>query len=262
MNRLRSALVALAVLAAACSDAPPADPADSSPADTSPAVAADETPAPELPAAAADDAEATPSAPVTDVAPIERMPKPGPDAVWLEKGLMIGTWSMHPELGMDEAWIDEEGLRETFTKVRVKRREWRGFGAESKLIPLDLLMKRKEGPIFGYVYSLVQRNRQDGVWPDEQAVLHVTYRGPIKAWFDGELLFDLGEPLGSVATARVPVVLTDAYDVLLLKLGADDGTSMNIEVALTDPEGGAIEAMTWNTVRIPGIPREIGPRER
>lgn len=253
--------VVIALTFGACSE--PAAPDAPDTPDTPPAEVA----APDAQSAATDPAAPeTPTPPDDDVAdaggPPPVLPIAGPDTVWMRKGLMIGTWSLDPELGLDEEWFDEAGLRETFTKVRVKRREWRGFATQSPLVPLDILMDRKPGPIFGYVYGLVQRNRLDATWPDEEAVIHLTHRGPVKGWFDGELIFNEPDPIGGVATARATVTLTDAYDVLLLKLSSDEGESMNIEVGMTDLEGGPIEAMTWNTVRIPGIPREIGPRER
>ncbi len=264
-SRRLGALALITILAGAC--APPDDStaqtAEVAAPSTAPVAAKSAEPQ-TVPAAVAEPEDQDTPAPSTEVrqgGDVSLLPAQ-PDARWMQKGLVIGSWSLDPALGLDEAWIDEEELREAFTKDRVKRREWKGFSSQTARVPIDNLMQKKPGPIFGYIYALVQRNRPDQTWPDEEAVLHITHHGPMKAWFDGRPVFDEDTPSGTSNTVRMRVTLTDAYDVVLIKVGSPAGESLDVTVVLSDLSGKAIDFMAWNTVRIPGIPRDIPLRER
>ena len=67
---------------------------------------------------------------------------------------------------------------------------------------------------------------------------------------------------GEWSEASAPVVLTDPYDVLLLKLGrgSDElGESLDVEVRVSAPDGSAIPGQGWNTMRPPGLPSDLDP---
>ena len=124
-------------------------------------------------------------------------------------------------------------------------------------------MRDREGPAIAYVFVLVARKPVDGEFEDQDAVLHVRHRGRLAARLDGKLILDLAPAApGEWAEARVPVVLTDPYDVLLLKLGrgSDElGESLDVEVRVSAPDGSAIPGQSWNTMRPPGLPSDLDP---
>jgi hypothetical protein len=199
-------------------------------------------------------------------APTEATPGPPPaadNAPTPPKGMIIGSWKPDAELGFEKQWVDEEGLHSAFTKDKASRRIWSGFTCQEAVMPLDILVRDREGPAIAYVFVLVARHPVDGVFEDQDAVLHVRHRGRLAARLDGKLVLDLPPAApGEWAEARVPVVLTDPYDVLLLKLGrgSDElGESLDVEVRVSAPDGSAIPGQSWNTMRPPGLPSDLDP---
>ncbi len=192
-------------------------------------------------------------------------PAPAADAVHMDRGLVVGTWAADGELGFDEQWVDEAGLREVFTKDRARRREWRGFSTADEKVPMEALTGDRTGDVVAYAYTVVERNRPDATWPDQDAVLHLTYRGRVQVRYDGKLVIDApAPPEGSVAVQRVPVQLTDAFDTILVKVGRGPslGTSLDVGLRLSAPDGSRLEFTRFWPMRIPGLPREIPVRER
>ena len=148
------------------------------------------------PAVATDEAEADPPGP----------PPAADDVPTPSKGMLIGSWKPDAELGFDKQWVDEAGLVKAFTKDRASRRSWSGFTCQDPVIPLDILVRDREGPTIAYVFTLVARSPADGVFEDQDAVLHVRHRGRLAVRLDGKLILDLppaaGGRVGRGASAR------------------------------------------------------------
>ena len=184
------------------------------------------------------------------------------DGTPLNKGLVAGSWPPDPELGFDKPWLDEAATVQVWTNERVARRPWRGMTSGGETVPVDALLRDREGPAIGYVFSLLARRPPGGgLAPDAAAVLHVRHRGRLKLWFDGRLVLD-AQPAPGVAPAleHVPVVLTGPYDIVLLKLGRGSeelGPSMDVEVRVSDLAGRALGEMIWTTMRTPGLPSDL-----
>jgi len=126
----------------------------------------------------------------------ERPALPWPaEAPPLGKALYVGTWSVDAPEDFDESRFDEAGLQEVFSRHAVGRRTWAGLSAQGDALPLDALLRDRPGPAMAYTYALVQRwplpdLPPDEAWPGLDAVLHLRHRGRLRAWFDGELVFD------------------------------------------------------------------------
>ena len=184
------------------------------------------------------------------------------DGTPLNKGLVVGTWAPDPEQGFDQAWIDEAATVQVWTKERAGRRQWRGMTSAGDTVPVDALLRDRDGPAIGYLFSLLARRPPDASRaPDAAAVLHVRHRGRLRLWFDGRLLLD-APPASGVAPAEehVPVVLTGPYDIVLLKLGRGSpelGPSMDVELRVSDLQGRALGEMIWTTMRTPGLPSDL-----
>lgn len=186
------------------------------------------------------------------------LPAARPGVPALHKGLAIGTWAPDAPGDFDQAWVDEAGLRSVAGGEPAARRVWRGFGA-SGAVPLDALLGPRDGEAVAYAFALVQRARIDHPAPvDTAAVLHLRHRGRLRAWFEGRLVLDAPPAAGDGwAEARVPVLLSGAFDVLLLKCGRGSpafGAALDVEVRLSAADGAALPDMTWNTMRPPGLP--------
>lgn len=273
----------LGALGAACGSAPqaaeagasvPAAQSDDAPA----AVQASDTPAVQakapspavMPAAQAAPASSDGAGPTSastwpaDAPALLEVPWPV-DAPDLLKGLVAGSWPPTGEAGFDEPWIDETGVRVAYTGRRAGRRKWSGLRGTLAVLPVNDSMKDRTGPAVAYAFTLVQRNRPEpfepGAFPDEPVVLHLRYQGRLRLWKDGELIADLQAPAnGGVAEAKVPLVLTDAFDVLLFKLGRGSrelGTSFDLQARLSTPWGDAVQFQDWNTMRPSHLPPEV-----
>ena len=181
------------------------------------------------------------------------------------KALLAGSWTPADSADFDQAWIDEAGLRETYSGRRAGRRLWAGMRTAGDVLPVDTLVRDRRGPAVAYVYVLVMRDRDgdrltESAYDDEPAVLHLRHRGRVAAWFDGERVIDAAAPTdGGWRHVAAPVRLTEAFDVLLLKCGRGSpelGPTMDVEVRLSTPEGEPVPLQAWNTMRPPGYPRE------
>lgn len=188
-------------------------------------------------------------------------PAPADDVPTLRKGLMIGTWKPTSGAAFDQAFIDEDGLREAFTGWSAGRRQWRGFAAESGEVPLDALFGQPRGPEIGYVYSLLGRQAQDGVFADAEALLHIEHRGRISVRVDGRLVLQAPPTTGPGSASHiVPIILTGPYDVLLAKVGrgsSELGSSFNLSIRVTDVDGKSIPGQAWTTMRPAGLPSDL-----
>jgi hypothetical protein len=187
------------------------------------------------------------------------------------KALYAGSWAPDGPEGFDEQWIDEAGLVETYTKRRAGRRMWRGLRSSDGVLPVDVLIRDREGPLVTYLYVLNYRRPDDPFadfgefdYEDEAAVLHLRYRGRARVLFDGKLIIDVpAPPAGEVGEARAAVTLTDGFDVVLVKLGrgSDElGWSLDCELRLSDEQGDAIERQGWNTMRASDVPSELAAK--
>ena len=231
----------VAVLLGAC--AAPSAPAATPPAAATPAAAAPRSPRP-----------------AGDFQWPQPLPPCSPDAPFLFKGSTIGTWVPEGDAGFEQAWIDEHGLREAWTRTSVNRRAWKGFSVASPTVLVDALLADRDGPAVGYVFSLVARADGDPDVEDAPAVLHLRHRGRARVFVDGAQLLDEPAPAaGEWAEARAPLVLSGPYTVVLLKLGRGSpelGASMEVEVRLSAPDGSPLPRQTWNTMRPGSVPPE------
>ncbi|MFT7464927.1 MAG: hypothetical protein ACI9EF_003287, partial [Pseudohongiellaceae bacterium] len=107
------------------------------------------------------------------------------------KALYAGSWAPREPEGFDEQWIDESALVETYTKRRAGRRIWQGLRSSDGIIPLDLLIRDREGPAVGYVYVLNYRRPDDPAtaigdmdYDESPGVLYLRHRGRAKVLFD------------------------------------------------------------------------------
>lgn len=184
------------------------------------------------------------------------------------KALFAGSWAPRDPEGFDEQWIDEAALVETYTKRRAGRRLWRGLRSTDGVMPLDLLIRDREGPAVAYVYVLNYRRPEnafaafdDVAYDDAPAVLHLRHRGRARVLFDGAVVLDLpAPPAGEVGQAQAVVTMTDGFDVVLVKVGRGSpelGHSMNFELRLSDPQGAPIAMQGWNTMRASDVPSEL-----
>lgn len=218
-------------------------------------------PAQDAPDEAALTAEATGGEPAERELPPARDDVPRPP-----KAMLVGSWAPSGPEGFDQQWLDEAGLRQVFSLERASRRVWKGFTTDNDILPVDQLIRDRDGPAVAYVYILSYRDDATLAFPDTQAVLHVKHRGRMAARFDGELVLDEpAPPPGRWAEARAPVVLTSSYDVLLLKLGRGSpelGDSLDVTVQLSAPDGSPIPTQGWYTMRPPGRPSDLVPREQ
>lgn len=213
-------------------------------------------------------------APVEPAAPEPAAPPPAPlawpdplppaaaDVPTLFKGLVVGSWT--PDVAGDfaQAWVDEAGLRSVKGGEQAARRVWRGFATSAPAVPLSTLAPERAGEAVAYLYSLLMRaTLPEDRQRDTAAVLHVRHRGRLRARFDGRLVLDAPAPAGEVwGEARVPVTLTGAYDVLLLKCGSGSaafGPSPDVEVRVSAADGSALPGVTWNTMRPGGLPTDL-----
>jgi hypothetical protein len=196
----------------------------------------------------------------------QELPPPREDVPTPIKAMLVGSWAPDPEEGFDHAWLDEAGLREVYSLQRASRRIWKGFSTDDDTLPLDLLIRDREGPAVAYVYVLSYRDDPTLAFPDAPAVLHVRHRGRLQARLDGALVLDApAPPPGHWGEARAPVTLTSSYDVLLLKLGRGSpelGDSLDVQVRLSAPDGTPIPTQGWYTMRPPGRPSDLVPREQ
>jgi hypothetical protein len=198
-------------------------------------------------------------------APVLQWPDPLPahteDVPHLRKGLVVGSWAPDEPGGFDHEWVDEAALREVFTKEKAARRSWHGFTAADATVPMDALMTDRTGPMIGYAYSLLARSSETGEFADEPAVMHVRHRGRVRIRFDGRVVVDEpASPDGDWREVRVAVTLTDAYDVVLAKVGRGNdelGPSMNVQVRVSATDGSALPGQSWNSMRPPGLPTDL-----
>lgn len=259
----------LGACAAAHDDAaaPAAPPAASAPAASAPAAApsAASSPAPPVPTpSAAPTAPAAPRArrPLADFEWPQPLPPCSPDAPFLFKGMVIGSWVPESDAGFDQAWVDESGLREAWTRASVNRRTWKGFNVASPTVLADSLLADRDGPAVGYVFSLLSRADGNPDVEDQPAVLHLRHRGRVRVLIDGQRLLDEPAPAGGEwAEARAPLVLSGPYTVVLVKLGrgsADLGASMEFELRVSAPDGSPLPKQSWNTMRPGFAPPENG----
>jgi hypothetical protein len=178
---------------------------------------------------------------------------------------VAGSWTVDADHPFEEAHIDEDGLRVAYTRRRAGRRMWQGLRGDAEHVPLDHYIRDREGPLSAYVYALVQRNVPDplapGAFDTIPAVLHVRHMGRARVWYDGELVLDLAAPRdGQPATAAVAVELTDAFDVILAKLGRGSssmGTSLDLELRLSAPDGSPLPYQEFNTMRPSHLPPDV-----
>jgi hypothetical protein len=187
------------------------------------------------------------------------------EAPALSRALVAGSWTVDADHPFDEARIDEPGLRVAYTRRRAERRMWQGLRGDADHVPLDHFIRDREGPLFAYLYALVQRDVPDptapGAFDTIPAVLHVRHRGRARVWYDGELVLDLAAPRdGKPATAAVAVQLTDAFDVILAKLGRGSsslGMSLDLELRLSGPDGSPLPYQEFNTMRPSHLPPDV-----
>jgi hypothetical protein len=189
------------------------------------------------------------------------LPAHADDVPFMHKGLIVGSWPPDEEHGFDHEWLDEEGLREVFTMHKASRRSWRGFTSSDAIVPTDSLLTDRRGAMIGYVYSLISRVDESGLFADQPAVLHVSHRGRVRIRIDGRVVVDEpATPDGDWREVRVGVTLTGPYDVVLAKLSRGDdelGASMGLKLRVSAPDGSALPGQDWNTMRPPGIPSDL-----
>jgi hypothetical protein len=213
-------------------------------------------------AAGAEPVAADPAIPADGGKQLPPWPK---DAPALSRALVAGSWTVDADHPFEEAHIDEPGLRVAYTRRRAGRRIWQGLRGDADHVPLDHYVRDREGPLSAYVYALVQREVPDplapGAFDTLPAVLHVRHRGRARVWYDGELVLDLAAPPdGKPATAAVAVELTDAFDVILAKLGRGSrsmGTSLDLELRLSAPDGSPLPYQEFNTMRPSHLPPDV-----
>lgn len=187
------------------------------------------------------------------------------DAPPLVSALIAGTWSVDGADGFEQAGIDETGLRVAYTRRAAGRRSWGGLRGDADHLPINVVLRDREGPAMAYVYALVQRDVADPLAPTAltptPAVLHLRHRGRVRAWFDGRQVLDAPAPqAGTVGHAQASVVLTDAFDVILVKLGRGSpglGESFDLELRLSAPDGSAIPHQAFNTMRPNHLPPDV-----
>ena len=258
LGRCALALAALLLGACAADDARPAAPAPRAAAPSTPSAEPAAAPAPAAPSPQAAPAAAKPARPVSDFQWPDPLPPAAVGVPTLFKGMIIGSWTPEGEAGFDHEWVDERGLREAWTKTGASRRMWKGFQVGSPTVSADALLDDREGPAVGYVFSLVARSHGDPAVEDAPAVLHVRHRGRVRVFVDGMPTIDAAAPAaGAWAEERKPIVLSGPYTVLLLKLGrgsAELGSSMDVEVRVSNPDGSALPDQSWNTMRPPRDP--------
>ncbi len=186
-----------------------------------------------------------------------------PDVPWLQKGLIVGTWAAEAPSDFEHSWLDESALRVVFTGEAAGRRKWRGFASAGDSVPVDSLLKDREGGAMAYLYSLLSRPTPPEGIADEAAVLHVRHKGRLRAWWDGALVLDAQAPTDGWAESRAPVPLTGPYDVLLLKIarGPGLGSSMDFSVQVSATDGHPILDQAWKTMRPPSLPTDLPPAE-
>ena len=259
----------LGACAAAHDDAaaPAAPPAASAPAASAPAAAPSAASSPAAPVATPPAAPAAPAAPrarrpLADFEWPQPLPPCSPDAPFLFKGMVIGSWVPESDAGFDQAWVDESGLREAWTRASVNRRTWKGFNVASPTVLADSLLADRDGPAVGYVFSLLSRADGNPDVEDQPAVLHLRHRGRVRVLIDGQRLLDEPAPAGGEwAEARAPLVLSGPYTVVLVKLGrgsANLGASMEFELRVSAPDGSPLPKQSWNTMRPGFAPPENG----
>jgi hypothetical protein len=192
----------------------------------------------------------------------EPLPPAAADVPTLFKGLIVGSWTPDAPGDFEQAWVDEAGLRSVKGGEQASRRVWRGFATAEPAVPVSHLAPERDGEAVAYLYSLLMRATLPADQQlDAAAVLHVRHRGRLRAWFDGRQVLDAPAPPGDGwGEARVPVTLTGAYDVLLLKCGSGSaafGTSPDVEVRVSAADGSALPGVTWNSMRPGGIPTDL-----
>lgn len=230
-----------------------------------------ETPDPAAATQSSQDAAPTSS---TDEVAAPAVPAwPSQDAAPLLKALVAGSWSLlEGEDFADDKLDGEADVRVAYTRRRAgkSRRKWVGLRTEGDALGVGTYFDSqdpREGESFCYVYALVQRNIPDALLPEtviepQRAVLHLRHRGRLRAWFDGELVLDEpAPPLGEARHVTAPVTMTDAFDVLLLKLGrgGELGETFDVEVRVATPEGEPVEHFQWNTMRPNHLPPDVAP---
>jgi hypothetical protein len=190
------------------------------------------------------------------------LPPAAEDVPTLFKGLIVGRWTPDAPGDFEQAWVDEAGLRSVMGGEHAARRVWRGFATSAPAVPVEHLAPAREGESVAYLYSLLMR----ATLPEDQrrdaaGVLHVRHRGRLRAWYDGRRVLDAPAPAGGGwGEARVPVTLTGAYDVLLLKCGSgspDFGPSPDVEVRVSAADGSALPGVTWNSMRPGSLPTDL-----
>ena len=170
------------------------------------------------------------------------------------KATLAGTW-VPGEEGFDEAWIDEQGLRDMPRNRRAGRRFWQGTLSSGPELRVDPLLRDRQGPAVGYAYALYTQLQMDAeLRPDQPVLVHVRHRGRLRVFIDGQVVYDAHpRPDGGWQTARVPATLTGLDDVVLVKMGRGSpalGPSMDFELRLSDPEGRPVPDRVWQTKRM------------
>lgn len=209
-------------------------------------------------AADAEDAE-EPAAPTGPVA------WPSRSAPML-RALYAGTWAPHEEDGFAHSWFDESALQETYSMRRAGRRVWKGISG-SKLMRIDALATDRADPLEAYLYAISSRPPTNGLdafaegaYDDAEAILHLRHHGRVRAWWDSELVLDEdGTQDEAPRHSQVRVPLTDAFDVLVLKLGRgpEFGSSIDIDVRLSALDGEPLPGQDFMPRRKNEYPREI-----
>ena len=198
--------------------------------------------------------------------PLDSLPWPE-DAPPLVKAIYAGSWVPDGALGFDEEWIDEAGLVQAYTGRHAGRRIWQGLLSQDARLPMDQLVRDRTGPAVAYLFSLLVRSMPDptleGAFDPQPAVVHVRHSGRVRLRFDGEIVLDApAAPPGQTSVSRVRVNLTDAFDVILLKLGRGSpelGDSMDVELRVSAPDGSPIPYQSYYTMRIASLPHEVEP---
>lgn len=182
------------------------------------------------------------------------------------RGLYAGTWAPHEEEGFAHSWFDESALQETYSMRRAGRRVWKGISG-SELMRVDALANDRADPLEAYLYGISSRPPPNGLdafaegaYDNAEAILHLRHHARVRAWWDGELVLDEdGTHDEAPRHSQVRVPLTDAFDVLVLKLGRgpDYGASIDIDVRVSTLDGEPIPGQGVLPRRKNEYPREI-----
>lgn len=202
----------------------------------------------------------------------ERAPGPAPDAVpltldaaalaampWPEsapplvKAVVAGPWVPGPA-GLAEAWFDES-MRTVPRGLKAGRRSWAGLMCHGERLLLDTRFNDIRGPQAVCAFALLSYTLD--VTPSDEphpAVVHLEHRGQVRLLIDGRVVLDVpASPDGSLQRVRTIVQLQGNDDAFLLKCARGSpelGTSMDVQLRVTDLAGQALPGQHWQTVRI------------